>query len=460
MKSTYNSLRRWAAGLGAVIAVAGAASAQNLNSAYFTDGYLYRYQLNPAFANEKNFVSIPALGNINVGVNGTLHLKDVLYNVNGKTTTFLNPAVDTNEFLNNIGNNNRLGSDIRINVLSAGFKAFHGYNTITLGVRANVNAKLPRELFSLLKQGVENNTYNISDVRANATAWVELGLGHSHQINNQLRVGGTLKFLVGGGNLDAVFNDAQLQLTDNSWNAITNADLHSSVKGLTYKTDVNNNTGHRYVSGLDVDGTGINGYGLAFDLGASYRLNQDWMFSLSLLDLGFISWKNDMLASTNGTQKFESNLYTFNVEDDAPNSFDNEWDKIKDDVSALYELNDMGDQGGRTTALGATLNVAAEYTFPYYRKLTFGGLVTTRIQGDFSWCEARISANVAPVKIFSAGINMGMGSFGCSFGWILNLHCPGYNLFLATDHTPGKLAKQGAPLSSNANISLGMNVQF
>lgn len=460
MKSTYNTLRRWAAGLGAIIAVAGAASAQNLNSAYFTDGYLYRYQLNPAFANEKNFVAIPALGNINIGVNGTLHLKDVLYNVNGKTTTFLNPAVDANQFLNNIGNSNRIGTDIRLNVLSAGFKAFNGYNTITLGVRANVNAKLPRELFSLLKQGVENNTYDISNVRANATAWVELGLGHSHQINNQLRVGGTLKFLVGGGNLDAVFNDAQLQLTDNSWNAITNADLHSSVKGLTYKTDINDNTGHRYVSGMDVDGTGINGYGLAFDLGASYRLNQDWMFSLSLLDLGFISWKNDMLASTNGTQKFESNLYTFNVEDDAPNSFDNEWDKIKDDVSALYELNDMGDQGGRTTALGATLNVAAEYTFPYYRKLTFGGLVTTRIQGNFSWCEARISANVAPVKIFSAGVNMGMGTFGCSFGWILNLHCPGYNLFLATDHTPGKLAKQGAPLSSNANISLGMNVQF
>lgn len=28
--------------------------AQNTNSAYFIDGYTHRYELNPAFANEKN----------------------------------------------------------------------------------------------------------------------------------------------------------------------------------------------------------------------------------------------------------------------------------------------------------------------------------------------------------------------------------------------------------------------
>lgn len=447
------------AGMAAVAAAAGV-SAQNLNSAYFTDGYLYGYQLNPAFGNEKNFVAIPAIGNMNFGVSGTLHLKNVLYNVNGKTTTFLNPAVDANQFLNDLGTSNRIGTDIRLNILSAGFKAWGGYNTISLGVRANVNAKLPRELFKMLKQGVENETYDISDVRANATAWAEIGLGHSRKINDRIRVGGTLKFLLGGANIDAKFDRAELQLTDNSWKAVTDANLRASVKGLTYKQDVNDRTGHKYVSDLDVDGTGLNGFGMAVDLGATYKINKDWTVSAALLDLGFISWNNNMLASTNGEQKFDSDLYTFNVDGDAPNSFSDEFDKMKDDLSALYELNDMGDQGGRTTMLGATLNVAAEYVFPCYRKLSFGALSSTRIQGDFSWTDFRISANVAPVKVFSAGVNMGVGTFGCSFGWILNLHCPGYNLFLASDHTPGKLAKQGAPLSSNANISFGMNVQF
>ncbi len=459
MFAINTTIRR--AALAAAVALASAcACAQTLKSAYFTDGYLYRYQLNPAFDNEKSFVSIPAIGNINAGVNGTMGLSNVLYNINGKTTTFLNPGVDAGQFLGDLGSTNRIGTDIRLNILSTGFKAFNGYNTVSIGVRANVNAKLPRELFAMLKQGVENETYDISDLRANASAWAEIALGHSHKINDRLRVGGTMKFLLGGANIDARLDQAQLQLTDNSWNAITDANVHSSVKGLKYKEKLNHNTGHRYVNGMDVDGAGLNGFGMAFDLGASYKINNDWSVSAALLDLGFISWSNDMLASTNGPQRFQSSLYTFNVDKDAPNSFSDEIDKIKDDVSALYELNNMGDQGGRTTMLGATLNIAGEYTFPLYRNLKFGALSSTRIQGDLSWTDFRLSANVAPVKVFSAGINMGMGTFGCSFGWILNLHCPGFNFFLASDRTPGKLAKQGVPLSSNANLSLGMNIQF
>ena len=68
-----------------------------------------------------------------------------------------------------------------------------------------------------------------------------------------------------------------------------------------------------------------------------------------------------MLASTGGVKTFNTDRYTFNVDDSKPNSFSNEWDKIKDDLSALYELDDMGDTGSKTRALGATLNLGVEY---------------------------------------------------------------------------------------------------
>lgn len=436
------------------------AGAQNLNSAYFTDGYLYGYQLNPAFGNDKNFVAIPGIGNMDVSLSGTLHLTDVIYNIDGKTTTFMNPGVETRRFLDNLSNTNRIGTDLRINLLSGGFKAFKGYNTITISARANVGARLPREIFRLMKQGVENETYDISDLRASATAWGELALGHSHQINSKWRVGGTLKFMLGYGNVNAQLRDAQLRLGENAWDALTDAQIEASVKGLQYKHKINHRTGHEYVSGAKIDGGGLNGFGMGVDLGATYKINSDWTVSASILDLGFITWNNNMLATTNGVQNFTTDKYIFNVDGDATNSFSKEFDKVKDDLSALYELNNEGDQGKRTTMPGTTLNFAAEYTFPLYRKLTFGALSSTRIQGKFSWTDFRLSANVAPCKIFSAGVNLGMGTFGCSFGWILNLHCTGYNFFLASDHTPGRLAKQGVPLSSNANFALGMNIPF
>lgn len=442
------------------ISVASVASAQNLQSAYFTDGYLYRYQSNPAFDNERNFIAMPALGNLNLGVKGTLSLDDVLYNVDGKTTTFLNPAVDANEFLNAIGDNSRFGSDFKVGILAAGFNAFKGYNTISLNVRGNLNSRIPTTFMRLLKEGVQNKTYDISDLSMHADAYAELALGHSHKINEKLRIGGALKFLVGAGNVDAQFDQAHLTLGENSWDIVVEGQLQSSIKNLAYKHDINNNTKHEYVDGMDIDEFGVNGFGVAVDLGAEYKLNNDWSFSAAVLDLGFINWSNNMLASTNGVKSFTTDSYTFNVDDEAANNFDDELDLMRDDLTALYELEDMGDQGARSKMLAATINVAAQYTLPVYRNLKFGLLNTTRLQGDYTWTEFRLSANVNPVKAFSAGANFAAGTYGCAFGWVMNVNVPGFNFFVGMDHLITKLSKQGVPLTSKADLSLGINFPF
>lgn len=436
--------------------------AQNTRTGYFIDGYTYRYRMNPAIANDKNFVSMPGLGNLNVAVSGNLGLSDVLYNVDGRTAWFVNPGVSTAEVMGNIKDVNKLNADVSVNLLSGGFKAFGGYNTISINARAMAGTRIPKAFFSLAKEGITNTTYDITDLGARARAYVDLGLGHSRDINEEWRVGGTLKFLIGAGDVTAKFDRATLTLGEDSWQVEADGKIDASIKDLTYKTKVNDNTGHRYVNGVDMDYKGVSGFGMGLDLGAVYSpaALPDWQFSIALLDLGFISWSCDRVASTNGLKSFSTADYTFNVDKDASNSFSSEWDKLKDDFSAIYELEDMGDTGSRTTMLGATLNIGAEYRLPVYDKLSFGLLNTTRIDGDYSWTDFRLSANVAPVKIFSAGISGAVGTYGASFGWIANLHVTGFNFFLGMDHTLGKLAKQGVPLSSNAQVNLGMNFLF
>lgn len=311
-----------------------------------------------------------------------------------------------------------------------------------------------------MKEGVENKTYDISDFDAHADMYGEIALGHSHKLGDKWRVGGAVKFLLGGANIDAKFNKAELTLGEDEWSAITNAEVQASVKGLTYEHDINKETGHEYVSGMDVDGTGLNGFGMAFDLGAEFKPNQDWAFSAALLDLGFINWNNNMVASTGGDKSFTTSTYSFNVDEDAPNNFSDEFDMMMNDLSALYELEDEGDAGSRTTTLGATLNLGAEFTLPVYRNLKFGLLNSTRIQGDYSWTEFRLSANINPVKPFSAGANFAVGTYGCSFGWLMNVNVTGFNMFVGMDHFMGKLTKQGLPLSSNASVNMGINIPF
>lgn len=436
------------------------AFAQHTNTGYFTDGYMYRHQLNPAFGNGQNYISFPALGNMNFGLRGSLNLEDYIYNINGKTTTFLNPEVDAKEFLGNIEDQNKLNFDTKIQILSIGFKGFGGYNTLGVNVRSNIHTMLPKSLFSFAKEGIANKDYDISDFGIHADAYAEVALGHSRQINDKLRVGANLKLLFGLGNIDADFNKAKISLGEDQWTAAVNAEIQASVKGLTYETSISENTGNPYVDNLEIDGVGLNGMGFAVDLGAEYRLNDSWAFSAALLDLGYISWNNNMVATTNGDKTFTTDDYKFSFDEDKSNNFEDEVDRLSDGLIGLYELENAGDKGKRSTSLGATMNLGAEYTLPVYNKLKFGLMNTTRFQGDYTWTEFRLSANVAPVKFFSAGVNVATGTFGTGFGWIINLHPAGFNLFAAMDYTLGKVTKEFIPLSSNASVNIGLNIPF
>ena len=162
------------------------AIAQSPQTGYFTDGYLYRHRMNPAIANEKNYASL-ALGNNNFSFRGNLALKDVLYQVDGKTATFMHPDLRSAEVLSKFKDKNQLGANVNLELLSAGFKAFKGYNTIGVSVRSNANFTLPGELFRLAKEGIANKTYDISNFNTHANAYIELALGHSHQINAMRR---------------------------------------------------------------------------------------------------------------------------------------------------------------------------------------------------------------------------------------------------------------------------------
>lgn len=253
---------------------------------------------------------------------------------------------------------------------------------------------------------------------------------------------------------------------ENEWIGITDAEIQASIKSMKYEIEETERgpegeeTTHKYVSGLDIDSWGINGFGWAFDLGAEYKLDKNWAFSASLLDLGYIGWNNNYVASTNGERQINTDKYIFNVDEDASNSFENEADRLMEGLSALYELQDNGDMGSRSKALAATMNLGVQYTPDFYDKLSFGLLNSTRMAGKYSWTEFRLSANVAPTNIFSASANMALGTYGTSFGWLLNFHPSGFNLFVGMDHTLGKLAKQGVPLSGRANVNIGINFPF
>ncbi len=450
-----------------------AVTAQTMNSAYFTGDYKYRHDLNPAYGNEQNYISWPALGNLNVSTHGNFGYGDVVMNnpmfgkgSDKKMTTFLNPYISSSDALSGFNKgNNRISGNVDITILSAGFKAFGGYNTIELGARTSFGMSLPYELFEFAKN-TGNKSYDIGDVTANATAFAQLAFGHSHQIGDKLRIGAKVKFLFGGARADMKMENLKADLTaDDKWTVTGKATANVSMKGFTYLeseeeyNDPQRGT-YRKVDDVDIDGAGLGGFGMAFDLGGIYKINRDWTVSAAVVDLGFINWSNNMQA-TNRSQSFIFNgFHDTAVKSDHTNSLDNQADKYGDQIADFANLSDEGDQGSRSTGFGATVNVGCEYTLPVYRKLTFGLLSSTRINGDHTWTEGRLSANVAPLKWLDGGINFAVNSYTASMGWVLNIHPKGQNFFIGMDHLLGKTSKEFIPLSSNASVCVGFNVAW
>ncbi|MCM1490454.1 MAG: DUF5723 family protein [Muribaculum sp.] len=432
-------------------------AAQESATGYFLENYSMRWQMNPAMGNRLGYVGFPGLGNLNVGVSGNFNVTDIVYPYNGKTVLFTNPNIPASEVLGNLKNVNRLSQDSKVNLLQVGFKAMGGYNNIAISVKENTTADIPKSIFSLLKEGVSNKDYDINDLHVKANAYAEIALNHSRDIKQipGLRAGVSFKMLMPVAYCEANFNNLHLDLQQDNWSAIADAEMKLGMNGLRYKTKENDRTGHRYVSGVDGDdiGFGFNGFGFAFDLGATYEW-KDFVFSLALTDLGMINYNSVQLASTNGKQEFHTDNHIIGVGDGGDS-----WDDLVDDLSRLYELNDMGTQSVNS-GLEGTLRVGADYKFPMYDKLHFGLLNTTHFNTIVPSTEFRLSANVEPVKGVAVAVSGAAGTFGVNYGFLLSLGNKGFNFNLGMDYAAFKMDKNHIPLDSNFDIHFGMNFPF
>lgn len=468
MKTIYKNLFT-----AALMAVGCSAAAQTINSAYFTEDYKFRHMLNPAFGNEQNYVSIPALGNISVNTHGNFGYRDVIMSnpmypslSSKKMTTFLNPYISAEDALSGFSTgNNRITGDVSLTILSAGFKAFGGYNTIEINSRTTTGVSLPYELFEFAKN-TGNHSYDIGDINAHAQSFAEIAFGHSRQINDKLRLGAKLKVLVGLGRADVKMRNMKADLTaEDKWTITGEATADVSMKGFSYVSEekeynIEGSGIYERVNDVDLDGVGVGGFGMAIDLGGVYEINEDWTVSASVLDLGFISWTNDMLAENRSKSFVFNGFHDVSVTSDRGEEIDTKVDRYGDQLADFANLTDMDDKGGRSTGIGATINVGVEYTLPVYRKVSFGALCTSRINGAYSWTEGRLSANYAPLNWLDGGVSFAVNSFTTSMGWVLNLHPKGYNFFIGMDHILGKTSKEMIPLSSNASLTVGMNITW
>lgn len=459
------SLRYMAAALTMAAAIL-PTSAQELRTSYFMETSNYRHQMNPALL-DSPYVGL-LFSNINIGMTGNIGAKQFIFDTNGlpgytgnyRYTTFMDPNVDAKTFLNKLHDKNRFDLYLNYNLFSVGFKAWGGVNLLELNLRSNTNLTLPKGLFEFAKTAGEKEHYEFGGLGMRTQNYMELALGHSRDINKQWRVGGKLKFLIGAAYADFTADNVTLDMTEDAWRIQSNAQMKASL----LKSDViheapskNSADGRPRVKELDNFGFSLPGFGMALDLGVTYKPIENLTLSAAITDLGFISWKNTHHASSQGDYTFDgfNNIY-IGSDKDQTEDIDDQFDQIGDDLEEMFSVYDDGTKTA-TQALAATVNVGAEYKLPAYDKLKFGFLYTSRIHGKYSWHQGMLNVGVRPVKWFECNVNGAVTSTGVTAGGMLSLKAPHFNFYIAADRFFSKLGKQGVPLnSSNGNITFGM----
>lgn len=445
-------------------------------TAYFLDGYIYRHNLNPAFADDHGYVSIPVLGNINAGMLSNVGVNTFLYKLpSGQLTTFMSPTVGANEFLDKLKNNNHINFATSLPVISVGFRAFKGYNTISLSTSVAGGVNIPKSLFEFMKLGQtgESSTYSINDMRVKATATAQLALGHSHNITKDIRIGAKLKFILGLGYADAYIDNAQITMSQNIWKVSATGRLDMAAgSGLYVPTraeagrSIDRPEQRNQISwdDIDYDSFSPSGFGLGVDLGASWNTPVPGLtVSASVLDLGFVSWSHNIKARTPGLDWSFDGFKDIALDSSQPNynenKLDEQADRLFDDLGDCFNFQRESNGGSHTTALAATIHLGAEYTMPFYKKLKGGFLFTQHINGPFSWTEGRLSANYSPAKWFDINLSYGQSTYASSLGWMINFHPRHFKFFIGSDHQFFSITPQFLPVGrANTSLTLGLAI--
>lgn len=360
------------------------------NTFYFNDCIFQSNQLNPARQSSCKFsLGLPVLSTVYLNLKDQgLSYADFFTPIPNQPDSFY---IDLNNIYNKMPNMSYISNN---NKISLGYLAFW-INDYFINLSSSVNTNFvfgyPKSLLNI-KNGnyfTDNRYVSLNGLSTHFDANIEFDLGVSKEIIPNLTIGAKLKYFKGLGYLDVKAGfDWKVSTADSSIYDYNFENINYSINyagplhvNFPDLASQNFNTNNLYnipdfsnlsnVSDYIKYGlTAFNANGFGVDLGAIYKLQNKFEFSVSVLDLGFISWKNNPLSvsKTNGTFTFSGldiakYLDTMSVFTMMSNS-SIILDSIKNDFvdSLLKATLPTVDTLSFTTALNTTIILGASYS--------------------------------------------------------------------------------------------------
>ncbi|PLW91693.1 MAG: hypothetical protein C0592_14560 [Marinilabiliales bacterium] len=207
------------------------------------------------------------------------------------TNIYDSVQIDMEGFVNSLAKNNYLFLDLNEEILSFGFKFKEKhYVNFSLTEKAFARISYPKDLIEFVFYGngaMMDEDVLLGNLNVNAAHYREYAFGYSMDFNEKWNFGARAKLLFGKMNLNTARTDVTFYTESQFYDITVTSDVVANWCIPWELTDTLDDTE------LDAKEYIMNSqnFGLGFDMGATYKYDDKWTFGLSVIDLGFISWK-------------------------------------------------------------------------------------------------------------------------------------------------------------------------
>lgn len=444
--------------------------------------------MNPALQSSYGFyLGLPGVSSVYFNYsNNSFSFDDFIFKGTGEFAdsliTILHPSYDIDDFLDKLPGRLYIAPEAHVQLFALGFRSGETYFTFDITEKANFFLSLPKDLMTLAFHGNSafvGGTADFTDFTFDMTYYREYGITFSKKFNNRLTFGAKGKLLFGKANLS--LKNADLGITIDEGNAFTHT-LHSDISlnvsaPITVITDSEGFVDSiRIKEVMDTD-EGIIDFilnsgnmGAAVDLGAVYNISDYFTLSASIVDLGFINWKQDVYNFVSkGTYNFEgidaSPEFDVNDNRDLGDVAEAMLDSIADIFMPLTQEEAYKTMLPAKVYLGGTFNVS--------EKLNLGFLSRSQIYKGKIQQAFTISANtnLGNALITSVSYTMSNNSYN-NLGVGLSFRGGPFQFYFISDHIPVTFNKMQFKDNGNVtsfpfpadlkriNIRFGLNIVF
>ena len=172
-------------------------------------------------------------------------------------------------------------------ILNFGMRWQDWYFSASVSEIADVNLMYSKDIMQLAGMGNASKigeAFDLAPTALKAQHYREYALGAAYDFDDQWNFGARVKFLFGKAAIDTKEMSGKLTTTEDYYyiSAESNMTVNMSIPEFKKDTLEPVTMGEYLFTGWN--------FGMGFDFGATYKLDEQWTFSASVLDLGWITY--------------------------------------------------------------------------------------------------------------------------------------------------------------------------